>query len=79
MQVKDIMTPSVECIKPDSTLDEAVEKMRTLNVGSLPICDDDRLITDCCAKNLTFIVCICRVFWAYRFMEVHFFAQLSVV
>ena len=26
----------------------------------------------------TFIACICRVFWAYRLMEVHFFAQLSV-
>lgn len=53
MQVKDIMTPSVECIKPDSTLDEAVEKMRTLNVGSLPICDDDRLISVITDRDIT--------------------------
>jgi hypothetical protein len=36
-------------------------------------------ITDCCAMKETFVACIRRVFWAYRFTEVYFSAQLSVV
>jgi CBS domain-containing protein len=50
MQTKDIMTPNVECVRPDATLQEAARKMRDLDVGPLPVCgDDDRLagmITD---------------------------------
>ena len=50
MQLKDVMTPNPECIRPDATLQEAACKMRDLDVGPLPICgDDDRLagmITD---------------------------------
>jgi CBS domain-containing protein len=50
MQVKDIMTPGVECIRPDDTLQNAARKMRDLDVGPLPVCgDNDRLagmITD---------------------------------
>ena len=50
MQVKDIMTPGVECVRPDDTLQNAARKMRDLDVGPLPVCgDDDRLagmITD---------------------------------
>jgi CBS domain-containing protein len=44
MQVKDVMTIDVECISPDTTLREAAQKMKELDIGSLPICgDDDRL------------------------------------
>jgi len=50
MQIKDIMTPNVDCIRPDDTLQDAARKMRDLDVGPLPLCgDDDRLagmITD---------------------------------
>jgi CBS domain-containing protein len=50
MQVKEIMTSGVECVSPDTTLREAAQKMKELDVGPLPICgDDDRLagiITD---------------------------------
>jgi CBS domain-containing protein len=50
MQIKDIMTPNVECVRPDDTLQEAACKMRDLDVGPLPVCgDNDRLagmITD---------------------------------
>ena len=49
MQVKEVMTCDAECIPPDSTLQKAAQRMRDLNVGSLPICDNDRLagmITD---------------------------------
>src|SRR5437773_7735146 len=50
MQIKDIMTPRPECIRPEDTLEQAARKMRDLDVGPLPVCgDDDRLagmITD---------------------------------
>jgi CBS domain-containing protein len=48
-QVKDVMTRDVEIISPNDSLKDAAEKMRTLNVGPLPVCDGDRLkgiITD---------------------------------
>jgi len=49
MQVKEVMTRGVECVSPDATLQEAARKMKELDVGPLPICDNDRLagmITD---------------------------------
>jgi CBS domain-containing protein len=49
IRLKEIMTPAVETIRPDSTLREAAEKMRSLDVGSLPVYDNRELkgmITD---------------------------------
>src|SRR5262249_27640612 len=43
MRVKEVMTPGVECIPPDSTLQDAARKMQVLDVGPLPVCDHDRL------------------------------------
>jgi len=37
------MTAGVECVGPDATLQEAARKMRELDVGPLPVCDNDRL------------------------------------
>jgi len=48
-KVRDIMTRSPRCVPPDTTLTEVAKIMGELDVGSLPICDDDRLtgmITD---------------------------------
>jgi CBS domain-containing protein len=44
MQVKEMMTRGVECVAPKATLEEAAQKMKTLDVGPLPICEDDRLV-----------------------------------
>jgi CBS domain-containing protein len=44
MQVKEMMTRCVECVAPKATLEEAAQKMKTLDVGPLPICEDDRLV-----------------------------------
>jgi CBS domain-containing protein len=38
------MTRDVEVIRPDATLQEAAERMRSLDVGPLPVCDGDRLV-----------------------------------
>jgi CBS domain-containing protein len=44
MQLKEIMTPGVEVIAPEATLQEAAEKMRHLDIGPLPVCNGDRLV-----------------------------------
>lgn len=44
MRIEDIMTTDVETCMPESTLQEVASKMREINVGSIPICEDDRLV-----------------------------------
>jgi len=44
MQVNELMTRDAECIRPDATLQQAAKRMKTLDVGSLPVCDNDRLV-----------------------------------
>jgi CBS domain-containing protein len=47
---REIMTPGAECAHVDQTVSEAAQKMRDLEVGSLPICGEDNrlagMITD---------------------------------
>jgi CBS domain-containing protein len=47
---REIMTPGAECAHVDQTVREAAQKMRDLEVGSLPICGEDNrlagMITD---------------------------------
>ncbi|MFP2906828.1 CBS domain-containing protein [Pyxidicoccus sp. 3LFB2] len=42
--VMDVMTKDVEIINPNDSLKDAAEKMRTLNVGPLPVCDGEKLM-----------------------------------
>jgi len=44
MKVSEIMTTNVECVEPDSGVRELAQKMQTLDVGFLAVCDSDRLI-----------------------------------
>jgi CBS domain-containing protein len=45
MQVNEVMTRGVECVRPDDSLQHAARKMRDLDVGPLPVCgDNDRLV-----------------------------------
>jgi CBS domain-containing protein len=44
MQAKDIMTPNVECISPGMDLVETAKKMKSLDVGFIPLCESDRLV-----------------------------------
>lgn len=39
MQLSEVMTRNVETIRPDATLQEAAEKMKSLDVGVLPVAD----------------------------------------
>jgi CBS domain-containing protein len=49
MQLKDFVNTRVETVEPNDTLQCAAEKMKELDVGSLPVCDNGHLagvITD---------------------------------
>ena len=49
MKLKDIMSTKVEIVRPDASIQEAAEKMHSLDIGALPVCDGRRLsgmITD---------------------------------
>ena len=49
MKLKDIMSTTVEVVRPDDSIQEAARRMSSLDVGALPVCDGDRLsgmITD---------------------------------
>ena len=53
MRVSEVMTRGVECIGPDATLQEAAAKMKSLDVGSLPVCDNDRLVGMVTDRDIT--------------------------
>lgn len=44
MQAKELMTTGVECIPPDTLVRDAALKMKSLDVGFLPVCASDVLI-----------------------------------
>ena len=44
MKVRDAMTPDVQLCTPNDTLKDAAEAMMALNVGLLPVTDNDRLV-----------------------------------
>jgi CBS domain-containing protein len=49
MKLKDAMTTQVETVRPDTSIQEAAEKMRSLDVGALPVSEGQQLagmITD---------------------------------
>ena len=44
MQVRDVMTPGVESVRPDETLQMAADRMRKTNVGALPVVDNGKVL-----------------------------------
>lgn len=42
--ISDIMTPDVTTIAPGASIQEAARLMDERNVGSIPVCDGDRLV-----------------------------------
>jgi CBS domain-containing protein len=43
MKVRDVMTRGVECVRPETTVQEAAAKMKALNVGPMPVGEGDRV------------------------------------
>ena len=44
MQIREIMSPEVELIAPNSTLRDAACMMRAEDIGAIPVGENDRLI-----------------------------------
>jgi CBS domain-containing protein len=53
MQVNRVMTRRAECTRPEATLQEAALRMSELNVGSLPVCENDRLVGMLTDRDIT--------------------------
>lgn len=43
-KIRDIMTVEIDVISPDTNVQEAAEKMKQLDIGVIPICQDHKLI-----------------------------------
>ncbi|AKT37868.1 CBS domain-containing protein [Chondromyces crocatus] len=44
MRLREVMATKVEWVSPDTTVEEAAQRMKRLDVGALPVCEDGRLI-----------------------------------
>jgi CBS domain-containing protein len=53
MQVKDMMTANVHVIAPDASLREAAAMMRDLDIGALPVCENDRVVGFVTDRDIT--------------------------
>jgi CBS domain-containing protein len=53
MRIAEVMTTDVEVIDSYAPLTEAAAKMKTLDVGLLPICDGDKLIGTLTDRDIT--------------------------
>src|ERR1043166_5576930 len=53
MRVKEVMTKRAECVPPEATVQEAAQRMKSLDIGSLPVCDHDRLVGMVTDRDIT--------------------------
>jgi CBS domain-containing protein len=53
MQLNEFINSRVEIVQPSDTLQRAAEKMRELDVGSLPVCDGGQLIGMITDRDIT--------------------------
>jgi CBS domain-containing protein len=44
MKVREMMSREVESTRPDAPIQQAAERMKSLDVGSLPVCQEGRLV-----------------------------------
>jgi CBS domain-containing protein len=44
MRIREVMSCRVEIVFPDNTVHEAAARMKARNVGSLPVCEHDRVV-----------------------------------
>ena len=53
MKLKEIMSTEVEIVRSDASIQEAAEKMASLDVGALPVCEGSRLIGMITDRDIT--------------------------
>src|SRR5437899_10200557 len=51
--IRDVMTKRVEVVHPDDTLATAAQKMKSLDVGPMPVCDGERLVGMVTDRDIT--------------------------
>ena len=53
MCISDIMSPNVESIGPDDSLQDAALKMKNLDVGPLPVCEHESVVGMVTDRDIT--------------------------
>src|SRR5262245_36463794 len=53
MKIRNIETQNPEIIGPESTLMQAAQKMKELDVGALPVCDAEQLVGMITDRDIT--------------------------
>jgi CBS domain-containing protein len=53
MRVNEIITRDPEVIRPDAVLLDAAQKMKSLDIGTLPVCEGDRLVGMISDRDIT--------------------------
>jgi CBS domain-containing protein len=53
MKVREIITPDPQCVSPDALLVDVAQRMKSLDVGMLPICENDRLVGALTDRDIT--------------------------
>ena len=53
MRISEIITRDPEVIRPDALLVDAAQKMKSLDVGTLPVCEGDRLVGMISDRDIT--------------------------
>ena len=53
MQLKEFINSCVQTVQPGDTLQRAAEKMKELDVGSLPVCDGGQLVGMITDRDIT--------------------------
>jgi coenzyme F420-dependent glucose-6-phosphate dehydrogenase len=53
MKVSEIMTPDVEVIAPDVTVKDAAQRMKQLDIGFIPVCENDQMIGALTDRDIT--------------------------
>jgi CBS domain-containing protein len=51
--IREVMTPDVKTISPQETVQRAAQLMDELNVGSIPVCDGERLVGMITDRDIT--------------------------
>jgi CBS domain-containing protein len=53
MKIREIMTSNVECIAPSLPIAKAAEKMRDMDIGFLPVCENDKIVGTVTDRDIT--------------------------
>jgi CBS domain-containing protein len=53
MKIEEIMTTQARCVNPSMPVSEAAKLLRDLDIGSLPVCEHDRLVGIITDRDIT--------------------------